>query len=318
MASPLLNVVLPQPIVIHPIPLTGLYACMLGIDTIVQRHSTRSCQKSLKMAIIGAHLAIPLIVVSPSSGANVAFTSVPWFLATYRQRLWKNRTTSWFPKCTLDSRVVKEGLWKVGRGVVKLLLLGFCACPLLPQKPDQILQTPYLSWESLANTFLVGSVAYLILGSMDILSGTIQAITGQTVADMFDNPYLATSPRDFWSRRWNRYVRNELHNQVFSPSNRAGKGAQAFMAFLISASFHELIVWCVCRRVTMENFCFFVLHGFVCALEVKYFKLKQPKSKLGIGAARVCQLGFMVLTGRLFLAPYLRHPFDKPLPYTFL
>jgi hypothetical protein len=133
-------------------------------------------------------------------------------------------------------------------------------------------------------------------------------------------------------------VRNLLHNQVFTGKSteelkkedkiehkkqkmgffltNQGRG---FLAFLVSGAFHELIICSVCRKLTLENFSFFTLHGFACMLEVKYFsqnkKQDPPKGLARVGRI-VAQLGFMTLTGRLFLAPFLRHRFTEILPLT--
>lgn len=123
-----------------------------------------------------------------------------------------------------------------------------------------------------------------------------------------------------------------LHNQVFTTdkdkkkeekpkasagffSTNAGRG---FMAFFVSGAFHELIICSLSRRVTLENFAFFTLHGLVCTLEVKYFGnlTKQQPTGWKRVARIAAQLSFLTLTGRLFLAPFLRTRFTEVLPLT--
>lgn len=327
MSSPLLNLRLPDPIVIHALPLTGFYACMLGVDCMIARSQTSSLKTPMRIAMAIAHVSVPLVVVSPSSPANVAFAVVPWFIASYSARISTGNlfAQKWIHNSRNDptyaGNIYKDGLWKAGRGVIKLLAFAYIVQPLLPSEPDYMLRYPWLSRESLSNTLLFGADAYLIFGFVDILAGIAQAITGWTMEDMFDAPYLATSPRDFWSRRWNKHIRNALHAQIFSTEKKSKKTGffhttqgRALLSFLASAAFHELVIWSVCRKVTLENFCFFILHGLTCAIEVKYFK--SPKSTLGKWAARSGQLCFMALTGRLFLGPFLRHKFMQPLPFT--
>lgn len=164
-----------------------------------------------------------------------------------------------------------------------------------------------------------------------------------------------SSPRDFWrylnnsagltnvtsvsniffSNRWNITVRNLLHNLVFTSSNSEKKkdeeklkkdqagyfstnASRGFMAFFVSGAFHELIICSVCRRVTLENFAFFTLHGLICTLEVKYFgNLTKQKPAGWKRVIRIAaQLSFMTLTGRLFLSPFLRTRFTEVLPLT--
>lgn len=139
----------------------------------------------------------------------------------------------------------------------------------------------------------------------------------------------------FFSNRWNKTVRNLLHSQVFAIqakndmkkddnikeiekpegffSTNQGRG---MMAFIVSGAFHELIICSVCRKVTLENFCFFTMHGLVCMMEAKYFNTKQKPTGWKRAARIALNLGFMTLTGRLFLAPFLRTRFTEILPIT--
>jgi hypothetical protein len=98
-------------------------------------------------------------------------------------------------------------------------------------------------------------------------------------------------------------------------STNAGRG---LMTFFISGAFHELIICSVCRRVTLENLAFFTLHGLISTLEVKYFGnlTKQQPTGWKRVARIAAQLTFMTLTGRLFLAPFLRTRFTEILPLT--
>lgn len=137
------------------------------------------------------------------------------------------------------------------------------------------------------------------------------------------------SPRDFWSHRWNLTVRNLLHSQVFQPqqqeikenkkkeggvfSTRQGRG---LLAFLVSGAFHELIICSVCRKLTLENFCFFTFHGLACLVECTWFQRSSPPRGWKRVLQNVTLLGFMTLTGRLFLAPFLRTRFTEVLPLT--
>lgn len=130
-----------------------------------------------------------------------------------------------------------------------------------------------------------------------------------------------------------------LHSQVFTSSKSKSVSAKekekeerkekekkkgffsinqgrGLLAFLVSGAFHELIICSVCRKLTLENFSFFTLHGLVCMAEVKYFQSKEPPKGLARFGRIITQLGFMTLTGRLFLAPFLRHRFTEVLPLT--
>ncbi|KAI8968537.1 hypothetical protein BDF20DRAFT_186961 [Mycotypha africana] len=154
-------------------------------------------------------------------------------------------------------------------------------------------------------------------------------------------PCYLVSPRDFWSRRWNLIVRNLLHSQVFENysrrrgtdkdgqtskpsqqkpqkvgflSTRQGRG---LLSFFVSGVFHELIICSVCRKLTLENLCFFCIHGIACMLEVKYYEPRRAQSQWRRVRNIALNIAFMTLTGRLFLAPFLRTRFTEVLPLTY-
>jgi hypothetical protein len=126
------------------------------------------------------------------------------------------------------------------------------------------------------------------------------------------------------SNRWNRTVRNLLHSVVFigNRTKQASDQARGLMTFVVSGVFHELIIWSVCRRVTLENLCFFTMQGLACFIQARYFKspTKKHQALPVTGWKRavcvVAHLSFMILTGRLFLAPFLRHRFTQVHPIT--
>jgi hypothetical protein len=208
MASPLLNINLPDPIVIPAAQLTGLYACMLGIDYILLRNQKKLAfisKNTLRVGLTVVHAIVPLAVVSPLSPNNVTFAAVPWFLASYSAYLpTENFTlTEWIR--ALYSTIVDrssdiadkknvhvQGLVKTARGIAKLAILYLGVEPLLPTMPDEMLKYPWLSKKSLSDTFLFGLKAYLILGAVDVTTGLAQALTGWCMVDMFDSPLLAT------------------------------------------------------------------------------------------------------------------------------
>lgn len=119
-------------------------------------------------------------------------------------------------------------------------------------------------------------------------------------------------------------MRNLLHSLVFTKSNKktdekstsvgffSTPRGRGFLSFLVSGAFHELIICSVCRQLTLENFCFFTLHGLACMFIPK----KNPQGLKRVGCI-IAQLSFMIITGRLFLAPFLRTRFTEVLPLTF-
>jgi hypothetical protein len=205
MSSILLDISLPKPIVIPTLQLTGLYACMLGIDYVLLRNQKKLVfisKNTLRIGMTVVHAIVPLAIVSPLQPNNVTFAAVPWFLASYSAYLpTENFTlTGWLR--ALYSTIVdpdmntihvhRLGLVKTMRGISKLAILYYGVEPLLPTMPDEMLKYAWLSKKSLTDTFLFGLKAYLILGIVDVTTGLAQLITGWRMVDMFDSPVLAT------------------------------------------------------------------------------------------------------------------------------
>lgn len=205
-SSPLLDIALPKPIVLSTIQLAGLYACMLGIDYVLLRYQNKLfiSKNTLRVGMTVIHAIVPLAIVSPLQPNNVTFAAVPWFLASYSAYLpTENFTLTEWIKALYNTIVDRTptnsktnvnvlGLVKTLRGIAKLAVLYFGVEPFLPTMPDDMLRYPWLSKESLLDTFLFGLKAYLVLGVVDTLTGLAQAATGWRMVDMFDSPLLST------------------------------------------------------------------------------------------------------------------------------
>lgn len=205
MSSLLLDISLPKPIVLPTLQLTGLYACMLGVDYVLLRNQNKLfiSKKTLRLGMTAVHAVVPLTIVSPLLPNNVTFAAVPWFLASYSAYLptEKFTLTAWLGALyntivdadnTDIAHVHRLGLVKAVRGMTKLAVLYFGVEPLLPTMPDEMLAYGWFSKKSLSDTFLFGLKAYLILGVVDVTTGLAQAVTGWRMVDMFDSPLLAT------------------------------------------------------------------------------------------------------------------------------
>ncbi|KAK4726144.1 hypothetical protein R3W88_031061 [Solanum pinnatisectum] len=108
------------------------------------------------------------------------------------------------------------------------------------------------------------------------------------VEEIFKQPYLATSFRDFWGKRWNRYSSKMLRLTIYDPTNEAlknlsflGKNTSNLLAivctFVVSAIMHELMFYYItcglCLKPTCEVMWFFVLQGICISCE-KFFHAK--------------------------------------------
>jgi hypothetical protein len=95
------------------------------------------------------------------------------------------------PNPPQDSTQIRQrGVLKMARGAfkygIKLLLV-----PLLNNERD-LVQLPFYSPSSIANTLGYGAVLYCLVGSVtDVVTGLAQAIIHQDLMELMDNPYFA-------------------------------------------------------------------------------------------------------------------------------
>uniref|UniRef100_A0ACD5WQG1 Uncharacterized protein n=1 Tax=Avena sativa TaxID=4498 RepID=A0ACD5WQG1_AVESA len=109
---------------------------------------------------------------------------------------------------------------------------------------------------------------------LDLLLPVIAAAAGalgMQAEPQFDRPYLASSLRDFWGRRWNLMVSAILRPSVYDPVRaRSGSPAAAVLAtFAVSGLMHEAMVYYLSLRWRSDGVmaAFFLLHGVCCVVE---------------------------------------------------
>ncbi|ESQ42913.1 hypothetical protein EUTSA_v10015320mg [Eutrema salsugineum] len=150
-----------------------------------------------------------------------------------------------------------------------------------------------------------------------LVGAVLSTLLGCDIEPVFNEPYLATSLQDFWSRRWNLMVSAVLRSTVHKPVQRfasrfLGPDAAVLVgvmaSFLVSGLMHELIYFYVIRvPPTWEVTCFFVLHGVATATEIAVKKILRwrPPHRAVSGLA---VLVFVSVTGVwLFLPQLLRN-----------
>ncbi|KAL6841451.1 hypothetical protein ACP4OV_028728 [Aristida adscensionis] len=110
--------------------------------------------------------------------------------------------------------------------------------------------------------------------SLDLLLAGVHAavhgVLGMELEPQVDRPYLASSLRDFWGRRWNLMVPSILRPAVYRPVRRrtGSPAAGVVAAFAVSGLMHELMFYYIMWSApTGEVTAFFLLHGACTAAE---------------------------------------------------
>lgn len=141
-----------------------------------------------------------------------------------------------------------------------------------------------------------------------------RAAVGLELEPPSDKPYLATSLQDFWGRRWNLMVTNNLRHTVYIPVRSALEGvlgseisklAAVMAAFIVSGLMHELLFYYVTRMdPTWEMTAFFVLHGACVVAENVVRRAFPNRRRLHWAVAGPLTVGFVVATSFwLFFPP---------------
>eukprot|EP01082_Thalassiosira_pseudonana_P015071 g13379.t1 g13379 contig8:554464-557723(-) len=110
---------------------------------------------------------------------------------------------------------------------------------------DEIILGDYLDLRHLGNCFAIALFFQQALALGDAVTGNaIQLVTGYRVLRSMRNPMLeATSPSDFWGRRWNILIHLVMKRGVYKPVRKYTSALVASLAvFVMSGLFHEWLV----------------------------------------------------------------------------
>jgi len=186
------------------------------------------------------------------------------------------------------------GLRRMLRGLLKVgVLVGLLALPVL--------------WPALRSHVLLHSlwglcVCYCVFSGGIDLGTSLPMCWGIHVDEIFDAPFVATSPRDFWGTRWNKWVQRFLRREVFMPLRR--KPAVAVLAvFLLSGLAHEYLAIAALGTSRGQMLGFFLLQGLALLLT---WRLPRPRSVWTRFVGWALHTAWLVTTGPLFLEPVFR------------
>jgi Membrane bound O-acyl transferase family len=189
----------------------------------------------------------------------------------------------------------RRGVQRLGRGAGKLaLLVGMLMLPAL-----------WLGlWDSLPLRYLWCLWAMYLVSSAipDVAAGVNMWLSGNDAVEVFDRPYLARSPREFWGRRWNMIFRNTAHRLIFLPLLPHSPLFAAALVFLWSALVHEYVVFASLGATRGEMTMFFLVHGFATVLATRFrHRVAIPRH---VAIALHCL--WLWLTSPLFFSPMLQ------------
>ncbi len=161
---------------------------------------------------------------------------------------------------------------------------------LLAVLPGDLLPWPLLS-AFLMLYFVLNLTAFSDLGT------GVSLLFGCNVDVLFDAPLLARSPRDFWSRRWNKFISRFALKHVALPlRRRLGPSGVLLSVFAVSGVFHEYFAWGVSGSETHHGAmsAFFIVQGMMVWLNSRWSIPLPPLIGTGL------TFFWMMLTAPLF------------------
>jgi len=153
----------------------------------------------------------------------------------------------------------------LGRALVKRLCwepLGFGLTYFEPDRVPAALKTVLL-------------VVYFVLNltALADLALALARLLGADTDELFDWPLLSTSPREFWSRRWNRYISRFALRHVARPLGaRFPRPVVTLVVFAASALFHEYFAYGASGAATRPGAmtAFFLVQGLAVLLGERF------------------------------------------------
>lgn len=122
---------------------------------------------------------------------------------------------------------------------LKIWLIYFL-CLMVLLKISQSYLAGLDSW--ITKAYLMVPTLYFSLEFLGRTSALLFSTIGhKTIVDMHNAPWAATSLQNFWSKRWNVWVRDWILS-LSKPLAKLGANKALFFAFMLSGVFHEMMV----------------------------------------------------------------------------
>jgi hypothetical protein len=248
--------------------------------------------------LFAAALAVVLVIKALEAQRRLVTDREMW-ASRGRKILWAlvPPDTRW-PRNAEERRAHRlEGGRRSRRGIARAA--GFLLCILAATLHPRLHEIPLLG-----TALGLGFVGGAITAIADLVSGAIM-LCGVGVGESFVAPTRATSPRDFWARRWNRWIHLIALRHLFGPLNGLRRPRRAVLVvFLSSGLMHEYLVAAgvggIPRHIGWMTL-FFLIHGAAVVMQGSV-PLRRG-GRLPRPLARLFHLIWFLATAPLFLVP---------------
>lgn len=160
-------------------------------------------------------------------------------------------------------------------------------------------------WPFLLSATVTMFQFYFFATAIADLVGTLALLAGCEIDEIFVDPYLACSPADFWSRRWNRYIARFGARYIFFPWRKLGVVWASLLVFVASGVMHEYIVWAIFSSDARLGymFAFFLVQWVGVTAQHLWLRWSKGQKRLRGGLAIALHFAWFVPTTVLFFEP---------------
>ena len=215
--------------------------------------------------------------------------------------------------CPPAHNVRRECIDSISQGIAEYFVFR----ALLRWIPREWLTLPSSSFLLLTRSARYGLLCillYLLLTCfLNVIFGLTGLVMNLPMHRMFPAfPFTSTSLRDFWSYRWNHYIKSSLHRisfvvlpKLLGPLVTVNRKASGLFASALSGLFHEYIYWFITNQWCGKNLIFFILHGLLVRLEIAVKLPIKPTTTSSIVVGWAWAIGAVLITSPLFFDPWI-------------
>jgi hypothetical protein len=232
--SPLLRLILVLPLLLLQLITPLLFPCTAPTSMLIR------CILTFSLSWMGAQKLIGLILQRGPMSSQRLRQYTTWQLVGVA--LLPVMPTSSLGKGRLQHKAGGGGYGLLARWLLKTLLLILICRVLVIWPPHDRELEPGLGF--LRDLVLAG-LSYTFLGFLLDYPGAIAVgVLGLDIVPTFDQPWMSSSLRDFWSNRWNVATSSLLRSLLFSESNTQKKvGRNGSMIYEIKRSLEVMVIF---------------------------------------------------------------------------
>lgn len=201
--------------------------------------------------------------------------------------------------------------------LVKAVVQFFILRILLYVTSDAWLSLPVSSISLWTWPFRYLWLAFILYVIISIVTNIVFSISGLIWGAPMNStfpafPFLSCSIREFWSYRWNVFIKQILQRTSFvvipnclGMSQTMSKPARGLISFIVSGILHELLFTMCTDKWSGKSMIFFPLHGLFVTIEILWNRMNKTTETSRTFLAWLRTIGIFVITLPLFFDPWL-------------